>query len=230
MPKLNEYIGSIVSSITNARVMSDVQTVKVAEEYSKHNLLKYFSIPRMKIEDIEMTIPVALEEINEKTESEYQPVDIKKFDSVVYREFVNNLGLTKLKEDISLKLKDMVSKQTNILMQNISNDKNLSYLKNYCKDISNLEKNVLLSKHVIKRKMNTKEMSQHLENILISEFKISRQKKIADDLNVIVEAHKLREQKPENIIYIKLKIREDGLEWDRSEKPDGSIESKLLPE
>jgi hypothetical protein len=47
---------------------------------------------------------------------------------------------------------------------------------------------------------------------------------------VIVEAHKLREQKPENMIYIKLKISEEGMEWNKAENQEGKIESKLLPE
>ena len=62
MIKLNDYLGSIVASFTNAKIMSDLQTVKLAEEYAKHDYLKHFSIPRMRIDDVEMTIPIALDE------------------------------------------------------------------------------------------------------------------------------------------------------------------------
>lgn len=129
MPKLDDYIGSLVSSITNARVMSDVQTVKVAEEYAKHNLLKHFSIPRMRIDDIEMTIPIALDEINEKTETEYEPIDNTKFNSIVYKELVNDVGLTKLPDEESRILRTKIAQQTQILEQNIRITKDLSFLK-----------------------------------------------------------------------------------------------------
>lgn len=230
MPKLNEYIGSIVSSITDARAMSDIQTVRVAKAYEGHDLLKHFSIPRMRIEDIEITVPVALDELNEKIETEYEPIDNKKFNSIVYKELVNNLGLTRLKADISQKLRDRISKQTQILEQNIRITKDISYLKSFCMDILNVENEILQGADGIKGITNIEEAAQYLEKILMQEIKISSQKKVIGDLNVVVEAYKLREHNPENIIQIKIKIREDGMEWDRYEKADGSIETKLLPE
>ena len=68
MAKLNEYLGSVISSLTNARVMADLQTVKVAEEYAKHDLLQHFSVPRMRVDD-ELTIPIALEATQKKLKS-----------------------------------------------------------------------------------------------------------------------------------------------------------------
>ena len=234
MPKLNDYIGSLVSSITDARVMSDIQTVKVAEEYAKHNLLKHFSIPRMRIDDIEMTIPIALDELKEKTETEYDPIDNIKFNAIVYNELVNNLGLTKLPNEVSQTLRSKIAKQTQVLEQEIRIAKNLSPLKYYCKDlillILHIESQLLKLKADVKRKVDIDAMPQYLEKILAQEIKLQSEKKSIEDLNVIVEAHKLREQKPENIIYIKLKISEDGMEWNRTENNEGEIESKLLPE
>ncbi len=234
MPKLNDYIGSLVSSITDARVMSDIQTVKVAEEYAKHNLLKHFSIPRMRIDDIEMTIPIALDELKEKTETEYEPIDNIKFNAIVYNELVNNLGLTKLPNEVSQTLRSKIAKQTQVLEQEIRIAKNLTPLKYYCKDlillILHIESQLLKLKADVKRKVDIDAMPQYLEKILAQEIKLQSEKKSIEDLNVIVEAHKLREQKPENIIYIKLKISEDGMEWNRTENNEGEIESKLLPE
>lgn len=234
MPKLNDYIGSLVSSITNARVMSDIQTVKVAEEYAKHNLLRHFSIPRMRIDDVEMTIPIALDEINEKTETEYEPIDNTKFNAIVYKELVNSLGLTKLPIGVSKILRNNIVEQTQNLEQNIRITKDLTFLKIYSETLTsiilNLGGELPKPKLEIKGKIDIEAMPQYLERRLSQEIKITSQKKTIEDLNVIVEAHKLREQKPENIIYIKLKISEDGMEWNRTENSNGGIESKLLPE
>jgi hypothetical protein len=234
MPKLNDYIGSLVSSITNARVMSDIQTVKVAEEYAKHDLLKHFSIPRMRIDDIEMTIPIALDELTEKTETVFEPIDNVRFNSVVYKELMNNLGLTKLPLDISKKLRSRIAEETQQLEQKLRITKDLTVLSSYTKDLTlmilNLEKEIPKISEEVIRKRKIEEMPQQLEKVLMQEIKITNQKKNIEDLHVIVEAHKLKEQKPESIIYIKLKISEEGMEWNKAENQEGKIESKLLPE
>ncbi len=234
MPKLSDYLGSLVSNITNARVMSDIQTVKVAEEYNKHLLLKHFSVPRLRIENIEMTIPIALDEIEEKTETVYEPIDNIKFNARVYNEVVNSMGLTKLPNEISLKLRSEIAKRTQMLEQNLRITKNLTPLKNFSIEltshIAELENKYPELKGDLKRKTKIKSLPDYLENTLSPEIKITTQNRAIDNLNVIVEASKLREQKPENIIYIKLKISEDGMEWNRSENSAGEIESRLLPE
>lgn len=234
MPNLNDYIGSIVSSITNARVSSDIQTVIVAEKYAKHNLLKHFSVPRMRIDDIEMTIPIALDELIEKTEIVYEPINRKRFNSLVYDELVNNFGLEKLPIAISKKLKERIQEQTEKLESNLKISNDLSILSDYTKDITlfslQFENEIPNKQEKIKRVKKIDEMPKHLEKILSNEFKMISERKKIENLNVIVEASKLREQKPENIIYIKLKVKEDGMEWNRSENVDGEIESKLLPE
>ena len=48
--------------------------------------------------------------------------------------------------------------------------------------------------------------------------------------NVVVEASKLREIPNENIVRIKMKLFEDGMEWNISEDTNGDIQSRLLPE
>jgi hypothetical protein len=234
MPKLNDFIGSLVSSITNARVMSDIQTVKVAEEYAKHNLLKHFSIPRMRIDDIEMTIPIALDVLNEKTETEYEPIDNVKFNALVYKELVNNLGLSKLPSQDSQMLRSKIAKHTQVLEENIRITKDLSLLKDYCKDLTllslDLENKLLKRKSDIKSKIDLETLPQFLEKVISKEIKTTSQKQVIEELNVIAEAHKLKEHNSGNIIYIKLKISEDGMEWNTIENSDGNIESKLLPE
>ena len=56
------------------------------------------------------------------------------------------------------------------------------------------------------------------------------QKTVLDQLQVVAESHRLREQRPEDILRIRLKIGEDGMEWQTIEKSDGTLERRLLPE
>ncbi len=59
MPKLNEYLGGLVSEIVSARKMADLQTVQTAKEYAQDDLLKHFSVPRMKVSSVDLTVPFA---------------------------------------------------------------------------------------------------------------------------------------------------------------------------
>lgn len=51
-----------------------------------------------------------------------------------------------------------------------------------------------------------------------------------DNLDVIVEAHKLKELPHNSLIQIKMTLTEEGMEWQTLQNEDGSKVSKLLPE
>ncbi len=233
MTKLNEYIGGLVNSITNARVMSDIQTVKVAEEYAKHDLLKHFSIPRMKIEDIEMTIPIALDVSTPPNKKEYIPLEKSAFNGQSFKEIVSFLEIGKLTKELSDKLNKFIEEQTNSLDKSLKDSNDIKELNSYLNNVIDfLSKN---SKDIQKYRNNKNAVDfdavkKHLGNKLKDQIRFSNEDQSLDNLNVIIEAHKLKDQKPENLIYIKLKISESGMEWDRTENNDGKIISRLLPE
>lgn len=234
MPNLNEYLGSIISSITNARVMADIQTVKVAEQYAKHDLLKHFSVPRMRVGDVELTIPVALDALSERTETEYQPIDNTRFNSVVYKTLTNSLGRTRLPLKASQQLRNYISKAAQQLEQTLRIGQDIAVVSVFSqKSVQQLlqlaEEHQLISRENLP-KMNAEAMALQLEKAARQEIKVAQQRSVIENLNVIAESHKLREEKPENIIYIKLKISEDGMEWQQHEAGDGSINRSLLPE
>lgn len=57
---LADYIGFIFSEITRARDHADRVSMEVAKQYAKDDILKYFSVPRFKIPEMELTIPVLI--------------------------------------------------------------------------------------------------------------------------------------------------------------------------
>jgi hypothetical protein len=234
MAKLNEYLGSMVASVANARVMSDFQTAKIAGEYANHKLLKHFSIPRMRIEDVEMTIPVALEEVQENIVRILEPIENKKFNAIAYREIVSGLGLKKLPREMSLAIQGKLAKSTQSLERNIRIANSPEPLKSMFRDIitfslEEAKKNELLDQESF-NSISPDKLQLRMEQILSGEIKFKEEKLPFDHLNVIVESHRLRDQSPGSIIYIKLKISESGMEWNRIEHSNGDIEEKLLPE
>ena len=136
MITLEEYLGTLVVNLAQARVLADIESAKIAEAYASNNLLKHFSIPRMKIEEVELVIPVAVAKI-----------DIDK----------KSTPMQKLKGE-------------------------------------------------------TKESKNRMGRIM-----------------VIVEADRLKEKDPNTFIVIKMKISEEGMEWERINDGQGNIVSKLMP-
>jgi hypothetical protein len=83
MITLKDYIGKVYKEVTNAKVQSDIETLAIAQEYAANPLLKHFSVPNIRIKNMELTIPVAIDATQatsrDYTEREVQDVYINAF-------------------------------------------------------------------------------------------------------------------------------------------------------
>ena len=57
---LSDYIGFIFSEITRARVIADNTSREIAMKYAEDEVLKNFSVPRFKIPEMDLTIPIVI--------------------------------------------------------------------------------------------------------------------------------------------------------------------------
>lgn len=232
MPKLNEYLGSIISSLSTARVMADVQTVRVAEDYAKHELLKHFSVPRMRIEDVEITIPVAIESTQEKLD---EPVDIIKnrdFNSAIYSEVTRSLGMKSLPKEMSTQVRAMISESTETLERQLNKSGDMASVNDFSQHISANVKRIATEQKILNEDQEKSEFNieERIASTATQQINAMAPKKSIGEMNVIAESHLLKEQGAGNIMQIKLKISEDALEWQNSEDNEGNTKSMLLPE
>lgn len=223
MVNLNEYLGGIATSISEARLMSDLKSLEIAEKFAKHDLLKHFSIPRFKAKNIELTIPVAIGELENSYEKEYQPIDNIGFNSKTYTILKDASKATSFDRKTSISIRSVIAKETDELERNIKSTENKDLsLKQFSERVA--EKFVSVSKE----KLDYTSLVNKLTTDLKSSIK-TRQL-VKQNTKVIVEAHKLNEIKPENIVQIKMTLNEESMEWYTSENENGEKESKLLPE
>ena len=232
MPKLNEYLGSIISSLSTARVMADVQTVRVAEDYAKHELLKHFSVPRMRIEDVEITIPVAIESTQEKLD---EPVDIIKnrdFNSAIYSEVTRSLGMKSLPKEMSTQVRAMISESTETLERQLNKSGDMASVNDFSQHISANVKRIATEQKILNEDQEKSDFNieERIASTATQQINAMAPKKSIGEMNVIAESHLLKEQGAGNIMQIKLKISEDALEWQNSEDNEGNTKSMLLPE
>ena len=65
MPYLGDYLGHLLSEISIARMQADLETVRLAELYASHPLLRTMPVPHMRLPDVELEIPVLIKTFEE---------------------------------------------------------------------------------------------------------------------------------------------------------------------
>ena len=60
MPYLGDYLGQLLSEISMARMQADLETVRLAELYAAHPLLRTMPVPHMRLPDVELDFPVLI--------------------------------------------------------------------------------------------------------------------------------------------------------------------------
>lgn len=235
MATLNEYLGGIFSSITDARVMADVQTVQVAEQYAKHDLLKHFSVPRMRISDIELTIPVAIEGLNQRTELQLDPIGNTEFKRINARELSRLVGYSELPPIAGQKLLTALDSGIGMLIENIKAEGDVKnpmwiFAKSIVDDLFEIGIEARLHEGKFPDGYRQDEIAKIAYELGLGLVTGIVDKPVLDQLAVIAESHRLREQRPEDVIRIRMKVSEDGMEWQTLQRDDGTLERKLLPE
>ncbi len=64
MITLGEYMSFIYGEMTRARQQADATSIEIAKTYAKDELLRHFSVPRFRIPEMELTIPVLVADAN----------------------------------------------------------------------------------------------------------------------------------------------------------------------
>jgi hypothetical protein len=69
MPKLGEVIGAMLSDVARARVRADIEAMRIADAYSDDPLLKHLPVPRFRLPDIVIDVPVLVSGVDEPSEA-----------------------------------------------------------------------------------------------------------------------------------------------------------------
>lgn len=239
MAILNEFLGAVVSSVSNARVQSDLQTIKIAGEYAKNDLLQHFAVPRMRFSDVEIKIPVAIASIQTGEPRKLELIDNTRFVSVAYNEILATMRVDKLPAALSKAARSLLATQTRTLETALKSDNNPKVLQEFTITVS-----AMLAKQfeaivkgtprpVLQREglaQFQETLSRRLLTALEKELKPVAPVGPLSGLEVIVEADKLKEIDQRSIIMITMKISEEGMEWHTTENNKGEAVSKLIPE
>ena len=233
MIKLSEYLGGLVSNISDARALADLQTAHLAEEYSKHHLLKHFSVPRMRIQDIEITVPVAIESTSKSANTDFDTLDNQSFNKAAYRKLLDTLRFSKLPMNAYRPVTATISKQAKSLETRLKTEDTSIALHDFVRQLLDSTTETLLSERLIKKPFNEDEQKRMEDNLfenLLPELTQKPQETQLDNIGVIIDTHRLKEFERNNLVFVKMKISEEGMTWHTMEDENGAIIQKLIEE
>jgi hypothetical protein len=228
MITLEQYLGGLISSVTTGRALADMQSLKVAQDYARNSLLAHFPVPRMRIQNVEITVPVAVEELRMTAIDHYDLPDRKAFVSLVYNEILQGLGMRNLRRENARAVRDALEGHFDILKAQLSviGEHALSkFASAVAMTVMEIAGGAQPAEPAVRARL-----AERLEKLAREQARLRPGSESIGSLQVTVEAHKLREQRPENLVHIKLSIVEEGVEWHVIEASDGTTVSKLLPE
>lgn len=244
MSTLKDYLGSLVRDLNHARVIADVETANIAKMYAEHDLLKHFSIPRMKIQDTELTIPVAVDELDIFVEIDYQPIDNSDFYARAYAEIKNVFKVSSFSRDISSSLRKAIYSNINVLEKSIKSGAAMKVsLDGFSETVSDVAIETIINDKKGRIVFDEALKSRNFDDVQVKEMLVANLSKFLqpeikpremigkiENAQITVESDKLKDKKPESLLYIKMKITEESMEWQKMEDPDGNIVAKLMVE
>lgn len=225
MVYLGDYLGQLLAELTTARLHSDAEAVRVGELYASHPLLKHFPVPRMRVGQIEMEIPVSVVRVDESGGSN----EAKQVTALELLERFRPLLKAKLEQQaVSLSSGELDSLfvQLQRTAQNLVRPKLVSVDSNQIADhFCSVVQNAIggLKMHESKAQL----ISDQLRLAARVDFLNARP--TGPRLVVGVTTAELKESPPESLVRISIRVSEDGVAW-TNVADESNPDMRLMPE
>ncbi len=239
MVKLGDYLSTLFTEITKARVEADLVSLNVAREYGRDEYLKHFPVPHVRVRSIDVTMPVVVEGVDEKSLEEYRkPVDAAIVEKVVAESTNtvlkrNNLkapsslaspAVTANKEAVSLRTPITLTKERLVAQTYASIDP-----RRIADDHAALVIEALKAQKTSLRGLDVSVLEKEIRDEV--EANLAKLKPAPPKIDVQVATSKVRESAgKENVTYLTFTIYEDAFEWATSLDEKGNEKRTLTPE
>jgi hypothetical protein len=225
MPKLGDYIGHLLSEITIARMRADIEAVRIAELYADHPLLRNMPVPRFRMPDVEMEVPVVVNNLEEAPEGE-SPQGRPSI-TEIRRVFDHVFVAVVTKERIALSDTDKKRIETVINKRVVALTRPVETAIGINRVADDFSLHALKALGELLKPERRAEFEETLKDTLRLELlKIS---KPSTRLNVLVTTGEIREAGPSEVITrLHLKISEEAFEWTAIETDEGTKDRLVI--
>lgn len=235
MADIGELIGTVMAGLARARQMADQETIRIAREYqtlkNEEPLLEGLSIPRIRIPEITMDIPMLIE--SQETEQAASIANTPTLLTNLQRDILKTAELKKI--NLPSTVAQGFAKELNTKIALLQKDPEKM------KTLSKETVAVLAAESLgnqIKRSRTASVISPAQQKLLLTSVQ-----KRALQITEIKPAHSGRlgasiltndikeKSAPETVTRIKITLREEGLEWVTIPNEDSTkTTSRLMPE
>lgn len=229
MPNLGDYLGQILSEITIARMHADIEAVRVAELYAGHPLLRHMPVPRFRLPNVEVDVPVVIKQMEEPW-ADKSPrgaptlTDMRKAFNKVLTQRLSKKRI-RLKPDHKKKLNSILDKKVVSLTQPIEIAIDVNRVAD---ELANAASQTLTESGGPVDPGRRLKLEEKLKEAARIEF--LKLRKPPTRLQALVTTAEIREAGPSEVITrLHLKITEEAFEWTTIES-NGRKQDRLVPE
>lgn len=235
MASLGDFLGVVLKEVTTARFQGDLEALKLANIYRNNEYLEGMPIPRFRLPDISVDVPIIISEDVEKSLSN------QALDRIPAAELKAGLETALDEADINLK-----ATQVNQLYKVVKTEMdkrwrqsvNLATAFNHIKVLTTAATKWMkayLSKNANAREEMTRiSKAQMVFSRSFGKYLNNHVLGGVDDeiqLRTNVQTGIMREvDDPSILTRLSISIKEDGFEMVKIEREDGTIDERLLPE
>jgi len=232
MPTLGDYLGQLLSEIAMARMQADLETVRLAEMYASHPLLRTLPVPHIRLPNVDLDVPVIIKgsespQPGESTRGSAQSDRLgQQFDDVLARQLAKK-GLdvpAAVMAELAASLKARLGAHAQPTEISVG-------VHRLADDLSETTAKLFRDREPAgPLGRAAAEPSFLLELKEASRLAFLKLRSPPPRLNVAVTSAEIREAgSPDNLTRLRLKVSEQGLEWTSIESEEGPRD-RLIPE
>lgn len=229
MPDLGDLLGLLVSGVTRARRMADEESALIAEQYRRNPLLEGLSVPRVRIPEMTVELPLLLQSYEAGRAA--VPNDAKKIVTVLLEQAGESL--TRLKLDLSKEDQARLRGNLDRLVRTAVSS--TSAATGYREAVSRAAQQALLDvldAGGLRVKFSPAAVRDLLADLQLRALDVA-EKTPAEPPRLqasILTAEVKDKADLGNAARIRMTLKEEGLEWTVHEAADGSHVRRLSPE
>ena len=230
MADLGQLVGTLLASLANARRITDEETVAIAEYYKDNPLLDGLSIPRIRVPEMVIDLPVLVENFDEGRSPKFQ--DTETISTKVTDGLLTSLRQYKIKptERQVENFRKEINEQVTELKQ--KSDPTIRYQREHVVQIVDS----LFIKTAEATNLTEKISPTQIKKIGANLRRVARDIALVEEGSApkieasIITAEVKERAEAGNVVRLHIVMKEEGIEWDVVEYPDGTTSSRLSPE
>lgn len=237
MTSLSDFLGTLASEFTRARVMADLQTKAFAEQYAEDEILAHFPIPKFRFPEVDLEIPIGIEKLETPAPVPNNPSLEKSKLLAVYYDVVRDyladheVKTTRAYYELFRKvISPVLDEFENALARGSVRGEVLKLFSNQVAELAS-QQATDRAREVLKKGLSA--VAQKIEQAT-APFLPKLQEAEPAKVLVTTNATALANLSPSTIMRVKVKLRESGMEWSFGEDvgEDGSIQTtrQISPE